>query len=78
MIVVYVVVEKFINPDVLLRVLQYVWVRKGGIELRALNRSMFLFYFVDVKDVKFIPNKAKWNFNNFLMTVKQLESSVHP
>lgn len=77
MIVGRVVTNYYINPDALLKIFQHVWIRKVGIELKALDQSTFLLYFKEIDDIELVLFNSPWNFNNSLMIGKRLEYSVH-
>lgn len=46
--------------------------------LKALDRSTFMFYFEETNDLDLVLSKASWDFNNFLLDMKRVEPGVSP
>lgn len=51
------VTDRHVNSDALLQVFQCAWVKKGGIELKALDRSTFRLYFKEAEDIELVLSK---------------------
>lgn len=53
------------------------WTKNGGLNLRVLERSTFMFYIEKSEELDLVMRKVPWNFdNNLLVTMRVLPSTL--
>lgn len=69
---IHIVSRKPVIMDSLLRVHHKNWTKLGGLDLEAMDRNTFIFYFEDPYDMDFVMRKASWSFDNSLLAIQRL------